>query len=80
MKLPRDLSGRQVVQGLCRDWGYRVVNQQGSHVILQIDEPGHQRLAIPDHTVLRIGMLSSILRAVSQHKNIDRDALLKSFR
>ena len=80
MKLPRDLSGRQVVQGLCRDWGYRVVNQQGSHVILQTDEPGHQRLAVPDHTVLRIGTLSSILRAVSQHKNVDRDALLKSLR
>jgi len=80
MKLPRDLSGRQVVQGLCRDWGYRVVNQQGSHVILETDEPGHQRLAVPDHTVLRIGTLSSILRAVSQHKNVDRDALLKSLR
>lgn len=79
MKLPRDLSGRQVVQGLCRDWGYRVVNQQGSHIILQTEEPKHQRLAVPDHAVLRIGTLSSILRAVSQHKGIDRDVLLKSF-
>lgn len=80
MKLPRDLSGRQVVQGLCRDWGYRVVNQQGSHIILETDGPKHQRIAIPDHAVLRIGTLSSILRAVSQHKDVDRDALLKSFR
>ena len=80
MKLPRDLSGRQVVQGLCRDWGYRVVNQQGSHIILQTEEPNHQRLTVPDHAVLRIGTLSSILRAVSQHKSADRDALLESFR
>lgn len=80
MKLPRDLSGRQVVQGLCRDWGYRVINQQGSHIILQTEEPRHHRLAVPDHAVLRIGTLSSILRAVSQHKGVDRDALLKSFR
>lgn len=80
MKLPRDLSGRQVVQGLCRDWGYRVANQQGSHIILQTEEPNHQRLAVPDHPILRIGTLSGILRAVSQHKGIDRDALLKSFR
>jgi predicted RNA binding protein YcfA (HicA-like mRNA interferase family) len=57
-----------------------VVNQQGSHIILQTEEPGHQRLAIPDHSVLRIGTLSSILRTVSQHKGVDRDALLKSFR
>ena len=80
MKLPRDLSGRQVVQGLCRDWEYRVVNEQGSHIILQTEKPKHQRLAVPDHTVLRIGTLSSILRAVSQHKGVDRDALLTSFR
>ena len=43
MKLPRDLSGRQVVQRLCRDWGYRAVNQQGSHIILQTEEPGRHR-------------------------------------
>jgi predicted RNA binding protein YcfA (HicA-like mRNA interferase family) len=78
MKLPRALSGRQLVQGLCRDWGYRVVHQQGSHIILQTEEPAHQRLAVPDHAALRIGTLSGILRAVSQHKGIDRDALVKS--
>ena len=55
MKLPRDLSGQQVVLGLCRDWGYRVVNQQGSHIILQTEEPKHQRLAVPGHGILRIG-------------------------
>ena len=79
MKLPRDLSGQQVVVGLCRDWGYRAVNQQGSHIILQTEEPRHHRLAVPDHAVVRIGTLNSILRAVSQHKGVDRDALLKSF-
>jgi hypothetical protein len=43
-------------------------------------EPGHHRFAVPDHAVLRIGTLSSILRAVSKHKGVDRDALLRSFR
>lgn len=80
MKLPRDLSGQQVVRGLCRDWGYREVNQQGSHIILQTEEPRHHRLAVPDHAVLRIGTLSSILRAVAHHKGIDRNVLLESFR
>ena len=68
------------MQGLCRDWGYRTVNQQGSHIVLQTEEPGHHRLAVPDHAVLRIGTLSGILRAVSQHKGVERDTLLKSFR
>lgn len=80
MKLPRDLSGRDIVQGLCRDWGYQIVHQQGSHIIIQTEKPGHQRLAVPDHPVLRIGTLSSILRAVAQHKGVERDALLKTLR
>ncbi len=34
MKLPRDLSGGELVKLLCRDFGYRRVNQEGSHIIL----------------------------------------------
>ena len=79
MKLPRDLSGRTVVHSLCRDWGYKVVNQEGSHIIVQTENPTHHRLAIPDHHVLRIGTLNSILRSVAQHKGVERDALLRSF-
>jgi predicted RNA binding protein YcfA (HicA-like mRNA interferase family) len=35
MKLPRDLSGAELVRHLCRHHGYRQINQEGSHVILQ---------------------------------------------
>ena len=38
MKLPRDLAGRALVKVLCRDWGYRVVHQQGSHIILDTEK------------------------------------------
>ena len=41
MKVPRDLSGTQLIKVLCRDWGYRLVHQEGSHVILQTETPGH---------------------------------------
>jgi predicted RNA binding protein YcfA (HicA-like mRNA interferase family) len=41
MKVPRDLSGAQLIKVLCRDWGYRQVHQEGSHVILQTETPGH---------------------------------------
>lgn len=77
MKLPRDLSGRELVQCLSRHWGYRVVHRQGSHVILQTEQPSHHRIAVPDHAVLRVGTLHSILRAVAQHKRVDRGAILK---
>ena len=61
MKLPRDLSGGDLVKALCRDWSYRVVHQEGSHIILETGTPWHQRVAVPAHRQLRIGTLNAIL-------------------
>jgi len=33
MKIPRDLSGNDLAKTLCRQWGYRVIHQEGSHII-----------------------------------------------
>ena len=38
MKLPRDLSGAELIKLLCKHIGYRRVNQEGSHVILETGE------------------------------------------
>ncbi|HEY1895280.1 MAG TPA: hypothetical protein VGG62_03365 [Terracidiphilus sp.] len=38
MKLPRDLSGEQLIALLCKHWDYVKVHQVGSHVILQTQE------------------------------------------
>ena len=78
MKLPRDLSGRALVKILCRDWGYRVVHQEGSHIILQTEQPAHQLIPVPDHGALRIGTLNSILRLVANHKGVRREEILRS--
>lgn len=78
MRLPRDLSGRDLIRILCRDWGYRVAHQVGSHVILQTENPVHHRLAVPDHQVLRVGTLNGILRAVSVAKAVGREEILRS--
>ncbi len=80
MKIPRDLSGAQLVKVLCRDWGYRVVHQEGSHIILQIDAPFHQRLSVPHHNPLRVGTLNGIVRVVSAHKGVERQQLLDTLR
>ena len=79
MKIPRDLSGSDLVQALCRDWGYRIVHQEGSHLVLETEEPSHQRLAVPAHKRIRIGTLNAILRAVAKHKGVERQTILKSF-
>ncbi len=78
MKIPRDMSGHELVQTLCGKWGYRVVHQEGSHIVLETDEPSHQRLAVPAHKYLRIGTLNAILRTVANHKGVERDDIIAS--
>ena len=76
MKLPRDLNGVALAKSLCQHWGYKIAHQSGSHIILDTQEPSHQRIAIPAHPSLRIGTLHSILKSVSQHKGISRQDIL----
>ncbi|NCD41956.1 MAG: addiction module toxin, HicA family [Bacteroidia bacterium] len=76
MKLPRDLTGRTLTKHLCARWNYHVVHQTGSHIILETEDPAHQRIAIPDHPFLRIGTLNSILRSVARHKSVTRNEFL----
>ena len=56
MKLPRDLSGTELIKLLCKHSGYGRVNQEGSHVILETNTPRKHRISIPDHSPLRIGL------------------------
>src|SRR3989442_6327941 len=53
MKLPRDLSGAELVKVLCKHHGYARVHQEGSHIILQTERPVHHRF--PCRTILRCG-------------------------
>ncbi len=78
MKVPRDLSGRDLIKNLCRNWGYVEIHQEGSHVILQTEVPSHHRIPVPDHKTLRIGTLNAILRAVSHHKGMRREEILET--
>jgi predicted RNA binding protein YcfA (HicA-like mRNA interferase family) len=55
MRLPRDLSGRDVVAVPVARFEYRVVHERGSHIVLETDKRSHQRIAIPDHKSLRLG-------------------------
>lgn len=76
MKLPRDLSGEELVKHLCRRWEYRQVHQVGSHVILETSQPGPQRIAVPEHHPLRVGTLNAILAAVAAHKGVTKEDVL----
>jgi predicted RNA binding protein YcfA (HicA-like mRNA interferase family) len=77
MKIPRDLSGEDLVRLLCRNWSNRVVHQVGSHIVLETETPSHQRIAVPAHKNLRLGTLSVILRAIAKHKGVERSEILR---
>ena len=47
MKLPRDLSGAELIKVLCKYVDYRRVNQEGSHVILETSDPHQHRVSRP---------------------------------
>lgn len=49
MRIPRDLSRARLADALCQRRQYIRVHQVGSHIILETEEPAHQRIAIPDH-------------------------------
>ncbi len=77
MKLPRDLSGEELVKHLCKRWAYEKVHQAGSHIILQTQQPTSHRIAVPAHSPLKIGTLNAILSAIAAHKNVAKEQVLK---
>jgi predicted RNA binding protein YcfA (HicA-like mRNA interferase family) len=79
MKLPRDLSGNDLIRLLER-LGYVVIRRKGSHVRLRraaTDLLGEHPVTIPVHDELRIGTLAAILDDIANHLGISRDELLR---
>lgn len=75
MKLPRDLSGAQLIKAL-EQLGYQATRQSGSHIRMTCSSPEEHHLTIPLHDPLRIGTLAAILADAATHQRITRDVLL----
>ncbi|MEM9512542.1 MAG: type II toxin-antitoxin system HicA family toxin [Cyanobacteria bacterium P01_E01_bin.48] len=76
MKLPRDLTGKQLVKAL-ENLGYQVDRQTGSHIRLTTQEKGEHHVTIPNHSPLKIGTLNAILKHIANHFQISRDDFIK---
>jgi predicted RNA binding protein YcfA (HicA-like mRNA interferase family) len=76
MRLPRDLSGRDLAKAL-RRLGYQITRQTGSHIRLTSQQPFEHHITIPDHKPLRIGTLGGILADVAEHHGLARDELVR---
>lgn len=77
MRLPRDVSGSDLVKALGR-MGYAVTRQTGSHIRLTAIISGHEHhVAIPNHNPMKVGTLNSILRDVAAQMGLSRDELIE---
>ena len=72
----RNISGKDCVRILCNDFGFRVLRQRGSHVMLIKDIKDNRiGVVVPLHDELKIGTLKGIL-AMAKIK--EQDFLEKS--
>lgn len=58
-RLPRGLSGKEVVKAL-GNAGFYFKRKKGSHIVLRRDSPFAQ-VVVPDHKIIDTGTLDSIL-------------------
>ena len=75
MKLPRDVSGPELVKAL-RSLGYQVDRQRGSHIRVTTQQGGEHHEVIPNHQPIRIGTLTGILKSVAVHHGLTVEGLV----
>ena len=57
MKLPRDLSARELIKALS-SLGYRMTRQKGAHIRVTTQQGGNHHVTIPDHNPIRVGTIA----------------------
>ncbi len=63
MTLPKHISGKECLKILCNKFGFSIIRQKGSHVILKKETPlGTIGTVVPIHNELKLGTLKSILQ------------------
>ena len=79
MKLPRDVSVGDLAKAL-RALGYREDRQRGSHIRITTQRDGEHHEVIPNHSPIKVGTLSGILKSIAAHHQLpveDLVAMLK---
>ena len=79
MKLPRDLSSRELIKVLLK-LGYTETRQKGSHIRLTgtLNNSTHH-ITIPNHDPIKLGTLNSILNDLSENLKISKEELLSNY-
>ena len=61
----KKISGPDCIRILCNKFGFQIIRQKGSHIILRKGEVG---TVVPNHKQLKIGTLKSILELAKVNK------------
>ncbi|MCY4624636.1 MAG: type II toxin-antitoxin system HicA family toxin [Chloroflexi bacterium] len=75
MRLPRDVSGDDLVRRL-RRLGYEQIRQRGSHMRITTQVNGRHSDTVPGQRNIRPGLLNSILKRVADHHSMTVEELL----
>jgi len=77
LKIPRDLSGEELVRAL-RRFGYQVTRQTGSHIrVTSKLRSSEHHVTIPAHKPLKVGTLAEILGDVAKYLDLTREELVE---
>jgi len=76
MKIPRDLSGSDLIK-LLKKLGFEATRQSGSHIRVTTQKGGEFHITIPNHSPLKVGTLSSILSDIALHFKITKEELVQ---
>jgi predicted RNA binding protein YcfA (HicA-like mRNA interferase family) len=77
MKLPRDVSGAELVKAL-RALGYAVDRQRGSHIRVTTQQDGEHHEVVPNHHPIKTGTFSSLLKSVAAHHKLTVEELVRT--
>jgi predicted RNA binding protein YcfA (HicA-like mRNA interferase family) len=76
MKLPRDLSGDELIRKLSI-FGYTISRQTGSHVRLTRKDEKEDHITIPRHSPLKVGTLNNILTDAAVQLKMSKEELIQ---
>lgn len=79
MKLPRDLSGADLIGALKR-LGYKQTRQTGSHVRMTISIPRQAHLTVPLTRAIPSGTLAALVKDAATHLETTVEDILSKLR
>jgi len=79
MKIPTDISGRDLLKLCSKHFGYEKTRQVGSHMRATTTLNGQHHISIPDHKPIKINTLRCIVKDIAEHVNKDPKVIFELF-